>query len=819
MSKGKQKEASFFKKYVLIFWTLVVGAPLSLILLMWAVSLGLLGELPSFEELENPKSNLATEIYSSDGQLLGKYFQENRTNVKFEDLSPYLVEALVSTEDERFYEHSGIDFRGTLRAVIYMGSKGGASTITQQLSKMLFSSTPKSKLERIKQKLQELIIAVRLEKRYTKDEIITMYLNKLDFVNNAVGIKSAANVYFNTQPDQLKLEEAATLVGMAKNPSLFNPVRRVDTTLHRRNVVLSQMKRNNHITEAVFDSLKQKELILDYKLVDHKEGIATHFREILRLELKTLFEEKNADGEYKIKKNGDGMPYNIYKDGLKIYTTIDSRMQRYAEWAVTEHLSKQLQKDLFNDLKKRSDDKRPFDWRVSKDEVKMILNTAVQRTSRYRILAGKECANCGRRGRFVERKKENGREYFECQAEDCQYVSRAIPEDSIDVVFNTPVRTTVFSWKGEIDTIISPLDSIKYYKSFLQSGLMSMDPHTGYVKAWVGGIDSKHFSYDHVKQSRRQVGSTFKPFVYALAIQNGYSPCTEVPNVKITFKKGEFGLPEDWTPKNNDGVYGCNVSLKYGLANSMNTITAYIMRQFGPHAVAKFAKDLGIESNLAPVPSLCLGVADLSVYEMVGAMSTFANKGVWLQPTIITRIEDKNGNVIVDFIPNSREVMNEETSYAMIELMKGVVDGVYNKCRGDKDGYYKIGTGVRLRGSETTSRPYAGIRNPVAGKTGTTQNNSDGWFMGITPDLVTGVWVGAEDRSVRFSRTYYGQGANTSLPIWAYYMKKIYADSTIKISQGDFEKPTQKIEIELDCDKYKKDQEKPYDSIDEDDFG
>ena len=633
-----------------------------------------------------------------------------------------------------------------------------------------------------------------------------MYLNKFDFINNAVGIKSAAQVYFGKSPSTLKIEEAAMLVGMAKNPALFNPIRREELTKQRRNVVLGQMLKNDYIDQEEFDSLKTLDIVLDYHDVDHKEGIAPYFREILRGEVTNILNSKDKDGEYLYLKP-DGSRYNMYRDGLKIYTTIDSRMQKYGEYAVSEHLGNELQKDFFRKLKRKKN--APFDYRVSPKQIDNILKIAMRRTSRYRVLAGKECGNCGRRGKYVQDHEEEGKKYWLCSAEDCKHKARQIPSDSIEIIFNTPVKTRVFSWKGEIDTIMSPMDSIRYYKSFLQAGFMSMDPHTGYIKAWVGGIDKKHFSYDHVKQGRRQVGSTFKPFVYALAIQEGYSPCYELPNVKTC-----FDMPDDkpdYCPKNSDGVYGCKVSLKYALANSMNTITAWILKQFGPQAVIDLVRKMGITSPLEPVPSLCLGVADLSVYEIVGANSTFANKGVWIEPTFLTRIEDKNGAIIKEFIPESHEVFSEETAFAMIQLMKGVVDGVYNECRGNKGRdqvkqgkkktvYYTAGTGVRIRHN---SRPYGGIKVPMAAKTGTTQNNSDGWFIGITPDLVTGVWVGAEDRSVRFADTYFGQGANMALPIYGYYINKVYADKSITISQEDFEKPDKPISIQLDCDAVK----------------
>lgn len=831
MSDKENKNS--FKRLLLIFWVCVLGPGISAVSFMFLVANGYLGSLPSFEELENPNSNLATVVYSSDGKELGKYFRENRTNVGYDQISLNVVNALIATEDERFRSHSGVDFKGLVRAVAFMGTKGGASTITQQLAKMLFHSAPSNKLLRILQKLKEWVIAAKLERQYTKDEIISMYLNKLDFVNNAVGIKSAANVYFDKHPKELAIEEAAMLVGMAKNPSLFNPVKRPDTTLHRRNVVLRQMLKNEFITTEQYDSLKQLELNLNYKIVDHKEGLAPYFREVLRAELKKILSEKNPETDKFVLAKPDGSPYSIYKDGIKVYTTIDSRMQAYAEWAVTQHLQSELQDDFFRDLKRRGD-KKPFDWRLSHEQIDKILKVSLKRTREYRIHTGKECANCGRRGKYVNRITESGKDLFVCSAEDCNYQMTATHPDSLDVIFNRRRKMQVFDWqKGEVDTLFSTMDSIRYYKSFLQAGLMSMDPHTGYIKAWVGGIDYKHFKYDHVKQGKRQVGSTFKPFIYTLAVQEGYSPCYEMPNAHVTFKKEKWGMEQDWTPKNSDGLYGCQVSLKYALANSMNTITAGLLKKFGPNApqqVIKIARRMGITSHLDPVPSLVLGVADLSLYELVGANATFANKGVWNEPVFITRIEDKNGTVIKDFIPETREAMSEETAYVMLDMMKGIVDGEYNECLGDKmkkiqeetgKGWhcYTCGTGVRIRRNKTEKRPYGGIKYPMAGKTGTTQNNSDGWFMGITPDLVTGVWVGAEDRGVRFSRTALGQGANMALPIYGYYMNKVYDDKTISISTEDFEKPQKKLSIELDCNRLRILQENTNFNSSEENFG
>jgi penicillin-binding protein 1A len=789
----KKKVAPSFTKLVVAFWVLVLMPFIGLGIMLFLASIS---DLPSFEELENPKSNLATEVLSADGQLLGKYFRENRVNVKYSQLSPDLVNALVATEDERFWEHSGVDIRSTMRAAVFAGKKGGASTITQQLAKMLFTNRSSNFVKRVFQKFQEWIIAVRLERHYTKEEIITMYLNKFDWVNNAVGIKSAALVYFNTSPDSLKTEQAAMLVGMCKNPSLFNPLRRPDSTLHRTAVVLGQMKRNNFLSAAQYDSLRTLPLSLDYQKVDHTEGPAPYFREILRADLTKMFKEKD-ENDLPVYRKPDGSAYDIYSDGLRIYTTIDSRMQAYAEQAVTDHLGGTLQKEFFKDIKRWKN--APFSNDLSQEEVRSILTTAMHRTDRYQFMTGKECPVCRRRT-TVEKVQHEGKMQYHCSAEDCLNYWRLIPEDSIEVVFNEPVKMKVFSWKGEIDTMMSPMDSIIYYKSFLQAGMVSIDPNTGFVKAWVGGTNFKHFMYDHVRTGKRQVGSTIKPLVYATAIREGYSPCHEVVKAPNTFHKGTFGLIQDWTAQDPDREYGFMVSLKWGLANSVNSVTAWVMKQFGPEAIVKLARDLGIESQMDAVPSLCLGVTDLNVLEITSANSTFANKGVHIKPILITRIEDKNGNAIYDVMPETNEALDEKTAYVMLNLMKGTIDGVYNETTGKTQG-----TAMRLR-MDLPDRGYDGIKGiPIACKTGTTQNQSDGWFIGLTPDLVTGVWVGAEDRSVRFRTLQSGMGTNMALPIWGYYMKYIYADKNLTISQGDFEKPEGDLGVELDCVQYKKD--------------
>jgi penicillin-binding protein 1A len=729
------------RKYIRIFWILILVPSFFLMLLVGLVSLGVFGALPSFEELENPRSNLASVVYTSDGKILGKFYAENRVPVTYREISPFVINALIATEDARFYQHSGVDARGLMRVLIrtIIGgdqSGGGGSTLSQQLAKMLFPREgKKNRLKMVIRKMKEWVIASRLEREYTKDEILTMYLNKFDFINTAVGIKSAAKIYFDTTPDSLKIEQAAVLVGMAKNPALFNPAHRPDITLHRRNVVLSQMVKYDYLSQAKYDSLKKIPLNLIFHPEDHNEGLATYFREYLRDNFIADWIRNN--------KKPDGTEYNVYKDGLKIYTTIDSRMQRYGEEAVSEHMRK-LQIDFFKDCKQKRN--APFAYNVSKKEIEDILNSSMRRSDRYRNL------------------KMNG-----------------ATEEEIVKIFNTPTAMTVYTLNGDRDTVLSPRDSIRYYKAFLQTGFISMDPHTGYVKAWVGGINYRNFKYDHAKVGRRQVGSTFKPFVYALAIQEGYSPCYQVPDVKVCI---DLPTKQQWCPDNSAGdekFEGKSITLKKALALSINYISAFLMKQFGPQAVVDFARRVGITSPIDVVPSICLGTPEVSVMEMVNAYATFANKGTWTKAIFVTRIEDKNGRVLADFSSRTEEVMNEEKAYIMLGLLRGVVN---------------YGTGVSLRG------PRFNLQNPIAGKTGTTQNNSDGWFMGLTPDLVSGCWVGGEERSIHFNSMAQGQGAAMALPIWALYMKKLYGDKSLHISQGDFEKPDKKISVELDCAKY-----------------
>ena len=740
MSADKSKSKDN-KKLILWFWILFLSPFFALFLFVAGVRY--FSDLPDTEALQNPKTNLATEVFSCDLKVLGKYYAENRTNVKFKEISPNVINALVATEDARFYKHSGVDIRALGRAIFgaLMGSEssGGGSTITQQLAKMLFPREDLHGLGLVIRKMKEWIIAVKLEREYTKEEIITMYLNKFDFINSAVGIKSAAQIYFGTTPDALKLEQAAMLVGMAKNPSMFNPNRFADRSKGRRNTVLQQMNKYDYLGDKQCDSLQALPLTLNFHPESHNDGLAPYFREYLRdVFLKNWCEENLKP---------DGKKYNIYRDGLKIYTTLDSRMQKYAEEAVTDHLSA-LQQDFFKECAHKRN--APFAWNVNKQEIKDIMIQGIKRSGRYRAL------------------KKSG-----------------LPFEEIEKQFKVPIPMTIFTWKGEKDTVMSPMDSIKYYKGYLQTGFMSVEPQTGYIKAWVGGINHKYFQYDHVQIGHtRQVGSTFKPFIYALAIQEGYSPCYRLPNVKTCIDMPE-GQPAYCPDNSDDKLNGRMLTLQQALANSVNYISAYLIKQFGPQAVVKLARRMGIVSPIDPVPAICLGTPEISVFEMVGANATFANKGTWIQPTFVTRIEDKNGKVLADFSPNTEEVLSEEKAYVMLKLMQGVV---------------QIGTGVRLRYRYK-------LDMPIAGKTGTTQNNSDGWFMGITPDLVSGCWTGAEDRAVHFDRTDMGQGANMALPIWAKYMQKVYADKTIKISKGEFEKPEKKINIEMDCSKYNKELE------------
>ncbi|CAM1352190.1 transglycosylase domain-containing protein [Tenacibaculum crassostreae] len=742
-----EKKTTNFSKYIKWFWGIILGGFLFVCLLFLLASWGAFGALPTFEELENPKSDLATEVISSDGKTLGKYYvNANRTPIQYKDLSQNIVKALVATEDERFYEHSGIDFRGTARAVANLGRKGGASTITQQLAKNLFNKGGSSNIfTRLSQKLKEWVVAVKLERQYTKEEIMTMYLNTQDFIFNAVGIRSAARIYFGKEPKDLDLQEAAIIVAMLKNPRQYNPHRErsKDKSLQRRNVVFSQMEKNGFITEKEKDSLQKLPLKISFTPESHSDGLATYFRENLKQFLKEW--AKNNP-----KPNGE--PFNIYRDGLKVYTTIDSRMQQYAEEALEEHMAN-LQSFFYKEQKKNKT--APF-YDIDKEDIDRIIRRAKQNSDRYKRLkaAGKS-------------------------------------EKEIEKSFNTETDMRVFSWKGERDTVMTPYDSIRYYKYFLRSGLVSIEPQTGHIKAWVGGINHKYFKYDAVEQQKRQVGSTFKPFVYATAInQLKMSPCDQLPNTLYTIPKEKYGMPEDWTPENTSPNYGNMVSLKEGLAGSLNTISAQLIDKVSPINVARLAESSGIKTKIEANPSIALGAVDLSLMEMVGAYATFANKGLRVSPIMITRIEDKNGTVLQEFVPKTKEVLSEESSYVILDLMKGVTQS---------------GSGLRLRSNWTTRKeattgfPY-NFTNPIAGKTGTTQNQSDGWFMGIVPNLATGVWTGGEDRATHFYGIGLGQGATMSLPTWALFMRKCYADKTLNISQEDFEKP-ENLSINIDCSK------------------
>lgn len=749
------------KSYIKILWFLFIFPIILLFILFFCISQGYLGYMPSFNEMENPKNNLASEVISSDGVILGTYFKENRSNAKFENLSPYLIKALVATEDVRFYSHSGVDARAIGRALIGTGRKGGGSTISQQLAKMLFPRENFSSFfSKILRKLREWVMAIKLEKRYTKEEIITMYFNKFDFLNLAVGIKSAAKVYFNTEPDSLKIEQAAMLVGMAKNPSLYNPLRRKELTIQRRNVVLNQMKKYNYITGNQYDSLKKLPLGINFQKVDHKEGIATYFREYLRIIMgankpvtdeyidKQKYYEDSLDWETNplygwCNKNmkPDGKPYDIYKDGLRIYCTINSKMQKYAEYAVARHLKDEMQVKFFKEQKGRK--KAPFAWNVNDKQIDEIMNQSMRKSERYRVLKSKGLSN-----------------------------------EEIEKTFHEPSQMSVFSWNGDIDTVLTPWDSMRYYKFYLRAGLMSMEPQTGFVRAYVGGINFKHFQYDMVKGGKRQVGSTFKPFLYTLAMQEGYSPCYEVPDIPVTFE-----LPDgnSWTPKNSGKTKkdGQLVTLKWALANSINYISAWLMKRYNPYAVINIVRKMGILSKIDPVPAICLGTPELSIAEMTAAFSTFGNHGIYTQPIFVTKITDKNGNVLANFKPTRTEAISEETAYQMIELLRGVV---------------AFGTSWRVKGVYK-------VEGDIAAKTGTTQNQSDGWYMGLTPHLMTGVWVGGEDRAIHFSTLEYGQGASLALPIWAYYMNKVHEDKTLNYTVKDvFEKP-KNIKINIDCSK------------------
>lgn len=746
------------KKLLIILWSGLVGVTLLVALVFLAIAKGWIGYMPPVEELENPINKFASEVITADGKMLGtySYSKDNRVFVGYDELSPNLIHALIDTEDFRFEQHSGIDARALFRAIVKRGilmqeSAGGGSTITQQLAKQLYSDVAENTLQRLFQKPIEWVIAVNLERFYTKEEILTLYLNYFDFLNNAVGIKTASNTYFSKEPKDLKVEEAATLVGMCKNPSYYNPVRHNERARGRRNVVIDQMCKAGHLTEAQADSLKALPLKLRYRRVDHKEGAGTYFREYLR---RMMIAKKPVRSEYRgwqmqqyyedslawennplygwCNKNTkkDGTNYNLYTDGLKIYTTIDSRMQRYAEEAVHEHVALFLQPQFFKEKKGRKT--APYTNQISAEEVNKILDRAMRQSDRYRIMT-----------------------------------KAGYSEDEIRQAFNQKQEMTVFSYQGDIDTIMTPMDSIRYYKYFLRAGFMSMDPHTGYVKAYVGGPDYTHFQYDMAMVGRRQIGSTIKPYLYTLAMENGFSPCDETRNVEQTLVT-ETG--ETWTPRNSSNKrYGEMVTLKWGLANSNNWISAYLMSKLNPYALVRLIHNFGVlNRDIQPTPSLCLGPCEISVGEMVSAYTAFANKGIRTAPLFVTRIEDSDGNVLAEFSPVMQEVISETSAYKMLIMLRAVINE---------------GTGGRVRFRY-------GIQADMGGKTGTTNNNSDGWFMGFTPSLVSGVWVGGEDRDIHFDTMLYGQGASMALPVWAIYMNKVYADKSLGYSQDErFEIP------------------------------
>jgi penicillin-binding protein 1A len=741
MSKKKLETLTGKSKWIKRLWIIGLSPFLLIVLLLLIAGLN----LPDSKTLENPPDIQASIIYADNGEEMGRYWRINRVSLDYNEVSQNVYSALIATEDARFYSHNGIDFRALGRAVVggFTGREaGGASTISQQLAKLLFTTRAKTKLQRLWQKLGENILSVKLERRHSKEEIMTMYLNRFDFLYNAVGIGTAAKVYFNKTAIELNMQEAAMLVGMLKNPDLYNPRKFPDRALNRRNTVLDQWLKFSEaegvtikITKEVCDSLKKLPIVLDYQVADHKRGIAPYFREVLRQDLNKILNEKDDKGNFKYAKE-DGTPYNLYEDGLRIYTTINVEYQLAAEKAVERHLKEQLQPEF--DKNNRRTKNFPFSNRVSQDQVDLLMQSARKRSGRYK----------------------NGK-------------SLGLSDKEILAQFDKPTRMTVFSWSGEKDTIMTPNDSIRYYKSFLRSGLISIEPQTGFVKAWVGGINFDHFAYDQVKQGKRQVGSTIKPFIYSAAIRFGVTtPCSTYPVIRYCIQIPHGNGYKSWCPR---GSVGGSSSVKGALASSSNPITVLLMSKMGatqgPEAVAQLMRDLGIELRDEDItPSMCLGSMDLSLFELVGAQAAFANKGLFIRPTVIMRIEDRYGKVIYEPEPETKEAMSEELAYTTVTMMKGAITS---------------GTATSLR----SGRPWGGITYPTAGKTGTTQNNSDGWFIGITPDLVTGVWVGAEDRAIRFSQMTWGQGARMALPIYGYYMQHLYKNPRVKISKGDFEAP------------------------------
>jgi penicillin-binding protein 1A len=767
------------RKYLIWFWSLFSLPIVLIIVLFILISSEKLGPMPSFEELENPENNLAAEVYSEDGVLFGKYYFQNRTWTEYKNISPNIINALLATEDIRFYRHSGIDIRGLGRAIVrsvILGQEaGGGSTISQQLAKNLYKTREGDSIQygRIRQKVnlgiskfKEWFTAVKLEKNYTKEEIITMYLNSFDFVNKAVGIRSAAQIYFNTTPDSLTIEQSAMLVGMLKNSAFFNPIKRPDQTMKRRNVVLGQMVKYGYLNPSSADSLKKLPLTLDFQEEDHNLGLATYLREYIRTTMiryepdRRMFsyEDQYKDARWqwdnnplygwcRKNKKPDGSNYNLYRDGIKIYTTINSKMQKFAEEALSEHLSKDIQPSFYRAAKRLRNP--PYSDDLNKKEIEEIIQRTIKTTDRYRSL-----------------------------------MRRRMPEDSIMLAFNTPVKMKIFSWKGERDTVMTPLDSIRYYKYIMRSSFMVEDPHTGYVKAYVGGPDFRYFKYDAITEQKRQVGSTIKPFLYTLAMQDGYSPCYEVEDIPRTFEVRIDGRDSTYKPRSSGpkAFHGKWVTLKWGLAKSENYISAWLMTQFTPQAVVELMHRMGIRSFIDPVISIFLGTSDISLEEMVGAYGTFANKGVYTRPMYVTRIEDRNGNLISSFTPKIEEVISEDQAYLMLDLLQGVVNE---------------GSGIGLRYTYQ-------LTNQIGGKTGTTQNHGNGWFMGVLPNLVAGVWSGWEDQSIHFETLDEGQGAHIALPIYGLFLKKLYADPQFSNMETDFFERPAGFNMELNCNKVKK---------------
>ncbi len=729
---NKNLSKADIRKYNFTLWKLLIGGIVLFALFIIAVGFGLFGALPSFRDIEHPKSNQASEILADDGKVLGTYFVQNRSNISYQEISPNVINALIATEDIRFKEHSGIDFKRTFTIFLYalVGKKQGGSTITQQLALNLFSEEGRQKnfAKRILQKFQEWVIAVKLERNYTKEEILVMYLNTVDFGNQAYGIKSAARVYFNTTPDKLTVAQSATLIGILKGITRYSPTRNPERALARRNTIMGLMVKADFISQQQLEAEREKPLGLRFSAATVNDGIAPYFRAVLKNDLKKIFQDRSI--------LNNGVPYDFDRDGLKIYTTLNYDMQLYAEAAQKESM-KILQASFNKSWKGRN----PFKGK------ELQIEQGVKRSDRYKALQ-------------LEGKSE----------------------EEIRKDFNTPAMLTIFTWRGNVDTLMKPIDSVKYYKMLLRNAMMAMDPQTGFVKAWVGGINYEHFKYDQVKMGTRQVGSTAKPFTYAVAIENGYSPCFTVLNEPVTI---EVPGSEPWTPRSSGTVPGY-LTLQKALALSQNYIAAYLMKQVGPTAVATLAKKMGITSEVPAYPSIALGSFDASVYDMVGAYSVFANKGIWTKPTYIVRVEDRNGVVLYSERPIPRPAMNEEVAYVMTRMLRGVVTS---------------GTGWRLAGRY-------GVKAAIGGKTGTTQNNSDGWFMGISPQLVAGVWTGCEDRAFHFISTSQGDGATTALPIFAGFMKRVYANPKLKITQGDFEFPKNGVSITYDCSQYQQQEQK-----------